>query len=40
MIIELIEKDVIQFQGDHTDFMFNYLVNQGIDEKNIYIKGL
>jgi len=30
---------VIQLQGDHTDYMHEYLLNNDIDESSIKIKG-
>ena len=39
MIVDSTEKIVIHLQGNHSDFMLNYLINQGINDKNIYMKG-
>lgn len=30
---------VMQFQGDHSDYIEKYLINIGIDKEYIYIKG-
>ncbi len=30
---------VMQLQGDHTDYIIDYLIKTGIDEKSIHIKG-
>jgi translation initiation factor SUI1 len=30
---------VMQFQGDQLEFIKNYIINQGVSEKNIRIKG-
>ena len=37
--IDSLEKIVILLQGNHCDFMYNYLINQNINKKYIHIKG-
>ena len=37
--INEVEHEVVLFQGDHIDFIKNYLINYGIDKDNIIIKG-
>jgi translation initiation factor 1 (eIF-1/SUI1) len=39
MLINEVENTVILFQGNHIDFIKKYLLEQGIDKDNIYIKG-
>ena len=29
----------VQFQGNHVEFIMQYLITSGIDKKSIYIKG-
>ena len=29
----------VQFQGNHVEFLMEYLITSGIDKKSIYIKG-
>ncbi len=31
--------NIVQLQGDHTDYMTEYIINTGIDSNNIIIKG-
>ena len=37
--IDSIKKIVILLQGDHVDYIYNYLIQNGITNTDIYIKG-
>ena len=39
IIIESVEKNVILLQGNHTNYIYNYIISQGIDSNYIHIKG-
>ena len=39
ILINEIENNVIIFQGDHIDYVKNYLIDLGIDKNDIIIKG-
>jgi translation initiation factor 1 (eIF-1/SUI1) len=39
IIIDNIEKTVMLLQGDHIDFITEYLYSQGIERDSIYLKG-
>jgi translation initiation factor 1 (eIF-1/SUI1) len=37
--IDTLEKTVVLLQGDHTDYMHNYLISNNISKDSLHIKG-